>query len=250
MKKAILFVLVTIFVQNSFCQNLSDTVNVEYSKNSPKRFSIGFGLPVSGFIWTLNPNLNRFLDANNVPSKFFSFTLPLSLNYQVNRLKFNLDLYYGISSSTPSYFQNKNTLLNNLAGISAGYAIFADRNKFIYFNLGFGVMESYQSVELNNGQTTALSTALQSGFGQSVVLKNNSAFVDFGLELMLRNKKGQSIGKSTKIGYRYGLEETPWNSEYKNFSGVPSDRMSSFYLQFTVNIPGRRSYRRESLLKN
>jgi len=160
MKKILLFALMTFFVQTSFCQNLSDMVNVEYSKNSPKRLTIGIGLPVTGFVWSLNPNLNDFLEANNVPSKFFSFTLPLSLNYQVNRLKFNLDLYYGISSSTPCYFQNRNTALNNLVGISAGYTVFADRNKFIYFNLGFGAMVSSQSIELNNGQTTALSTAL------------------------------------------------------------------------------------------
>jgi len=87
-------------------------------------------------------------------------------------------------------------------------------------------------------------------FGQSVILKNSGAFVDFGLELMLRNKNRQSIGKSTKIGHRYGLEETAWNTQYKNFSGVPSDRLNSFYLQFTVNIPGRRSHRSESSGKN
>ncbi|MES2516899.1 MAG: hypothetical protein V4585_02255 [Bacteroidota bacterium] len=248
MKQILLFALMTFFVQTTFCQNLSDTVNVEYSKNSPKRFSIGLGIPITGFLWTIYPNLNHYLDENNVPDKFFSFTIPLSINYQVKRWRYSAEVYYGISSSTPSYFQNRNIEKNDLVGLSVGYAVFADRNKFIYFNLGVGAIASSQTIELNNGQTSNLSSALQSGIGQSVILKNNGAYVDFSLEFMLRNKQGQILGKSTKIGYRYGLQETPWNSEYKNFTNAPSDRISSFYLQFNLNIPTRNSFKRQMKL--
>ncbi len=245
MKQILLFALMTFFVQTSFCQNLSDTVNVEYSKNSPKRLSIGFGIPIGGFLWSIHPNLNNYLDANNVPDKFFSFTIPISINYQVRRWRYSAELYYGISSSTPSYFQNRNTEKSDLVGLSAGYAVFADRNKFIYFNLGVGVMGCTQTVELNNGQTSNLSSALQTGIGQSIILKNTGAYLDFSLEFILRTKQGQILGKSTKIGYRYGLKETPWNSEYKNFTNTPSDRISSFYLQFNLNIPTRKSFKRQ-----
>jgi hypothetical protein len=66
MKQIILFALMTFFVQTTFCQNLSDTVNVEYSKNSPKRWSITTGIFTSALAIHSLPNLNQFLQDQRI----------------------------------------------------------------------------------------------------------------------------------------------------------------------------------------
>jgi hypothetical protein len=237
MKKILLFALMTFFVQTSFCQNLSDTVNVEYSKNSPERLLLGFGAPGFGYTWALSPNLNSFLESNNIESKNLILSVPLNLIYQHNRLKIGLEAVYGLPRARESQAKYSSSLNVRIESLSFGYAIVADRNYFLYLNFGAGHAEYTRTIDIKAPQTTSLSSALQSGTGQSVVLKNSGAFLDFSLETLIRTKKAKALGNSIKIGYRYGLEENPWNSTFNSFTDIPSDRVSNFYMQFIFTLP-------------
>lgn len=226
----------TIFVQTSFCQNLSDTVNVEYSKNSPKRLTIGFLAPAFGYMILSSPNLNNFLDAKNIDTRNFLLSLPLILAYQKNRFKVGIDAYYGFSSDC-SYKKISSSTQAEIIGGSIGYAVFSERNYFIYFNLGAGYAEYLKTIDVDKPQITTLSSALQSGAGQNVTLKNSGVFLDFNIESVIRTKKAQALGKSIKIGYRYGLKENEWTSKLGNILETPSDRISSVYFQFLLTLP-------------
>jgi hypothetical protein len=244
MKKILLFALMTFFVQTSFCQNLSDTVNVEYSKNSPKRFSVGIGfLNLGSVLWTVTPNLNEFLKEKGIPTSNYTTNIPVILSYQVNRFKFNLEAYSGILN-TPRKSGNYSTLSGVELGIfSAEYAIFADRNNYLYLNLGIGRADYKQTITVSSSQSTTFASALQNGSGQTIILKNSSTFLDFGLEFLNRTEK-KTFWQSIKAGYRYGLENSSWDSQLVNLTDTPSDRVSSFYIQFLLNIPYRTNFNR------
>ena len=238
MKKILLFTLMTFFVQTTFCQNLSDTVNVEYSKNSPRRLTFGFGIPSAGLTWVFAPNLNKLLDSKNIDTWNILMTVPLTLNYQKNRFKIGGEFIFSLPDS-PRESQDKfATSLNaNTASLTLGYAIFSERNYFLYLNLGAGYAEYLRTIEIKNSQSTTLTSALQSGIGQSFVLRNKGIFLDFSLETMIRTKKVDTIGKSFKLGYRYGLKENEWNSTFNSFTETPSDRMGNLYFQLTLTLP-------------
>ena len=227
----------TFFVQTTFCQNLADTVNVEYSKDSPKRLTFGFGAPGFGFVWAFSPNLNSVLDSKTIDTKNFIVTMPISLNYQQNRFKIGLEALYGFADECKSQEKFSTSLKAEIASISLGYAIVSDRNYFLYFNFGTGYAEYVRTIDIKGSQTFSLSSALQSGTGQSIVLKNKGIFLDFSLETMIRIKKINALGKSIKLGYRHGLKQNDWNSTFNSFTEVPSDRMSSLYMQFTFTLP-------------
>jgi hypothetical protein len=246
MKQILLFALMTFFVQTSFCQNLSDTVNVEYSKNSPKRFSISGGLSLSALAWHSLPNLNQFLKTQDISNDNLTVYIPFGINYQINRLKLQIMINYGIA--IPSNYQNNysTTLKVNNLSISTGYAIFADRNKYIYFNLGVGSCKYTETINKYNQQITSLASALQNSIGQSITLQNTQSFIDIGIEYLNRTK-GKRLGQSVRLGYRYGLEETPWSSQFIRLSDVPSDRIGSVYLETLLNIPSVSKKHRNNL---
>ena len=237
MKKILLIALLTFFVQTTFCQNLADTVNVEYSKNSPKRLTFGFGAPGFGFIWAFSPNLNSILDTKSIDTKNVMGAIPVSLNYQKNRFKIGVEALYGFASDCKSQEKFSTSLKAEIASVSLGYAIVSDRNYFLYFNFGTGYAEYIRTIDIKGSQASSLSSALQLSAGQSIVLKNKGIFLDFSLETMIRNKKVNALGKSIKLGYRYGLKQNDWNSTFNSFTDVPSDRMSSLYMQLTLTLP-------------
>jgi hypothetical protein len=247
MKKILLFALMTFFVQTSFCQNLSDTVNVEYSKNSPKRLTIGFGIPSAGLTWVFAPNLNKLLDSKKIDTWNILMTVPLTLNYQQDRFKIGGELVFSLPDSPRESQRQFATSLNaNLVSITLGYAIFSERNYFLYLNLGAGYAEYLRTIEIKNPIATTLTSALQSGIGQSFVLRNKGAFLDVSLETMIRTSKAKAIGESFKLGYRYGFQENAWNSTFNSFTETPSDRMGNLYLQLILTLP----YKRQSSSEN
>jgi hypothetical protein len=178
MKQILLFALMTFFVHTSFCQNLSDTVNVEYSKNSPKRLTIGFSSPFLGLIFLSSPNLNKFIDDRNISTRNYMISIPLNVSYQQNRFKIGLEAYYGFSSDCNCNRLSSSTKADIIGG-SIGYAVFSERNYFIYFNLGVGYADYLKVIDVDKPQTTSLASALQSGAGQSVSLKNFGNFFRF-----------------------------------------------------------------------
>ncbi len=250
MKKILLFALMAFFVQTSFCQNLSDTVNVEYSKNSPSRWSLGIGIPTTGLSWILSPNLNNFLREKGIPTRNYTGSIPLNLSYQVNKFKFNIEANYGIMNYPFSEGVYKTSLNSSVAIISTEYALFADRNNYLYVNLGIGHADYIQTITVSSSQPTTFVAALQTGSsGQTIILKNSSAFLDFGLEFSNRTKQN-SVGQSFKIGYRYGLESSQWQSQLVKLFDTPYDRVNSFYLQALLNIPSRRNFKNQKNSKN
>jgi hypothetical protein len=250
MKKILLFALMTFFVQTSFCQNLSDTVNVEYSKNSPRRLSIGTSfLNIGSFLWTLSPNLNEFLKGKGMPTSNYTTTFPLIISYQVNRLKFNLEAYSGILNKSRQSGNYSTSSGTELGIFSAEYAIFADRNNYLYLNLGIGHADYTQTITVSNSQTTTFTSALQTGSGQTIILKNSSKFLDFGLEFLNRTDK-KTFWQSIKAGYRYGFENSTWDSQLVNLTDTPSDRVSSFYIQYLLNLPYLSNFNRPKKVKN
>jgi hypothetical protein len=236
MKQILLFALMTFFVHTSFCQNLSDTVNVEYSKNSPKRLTIGFSSPFLGLIFLSSPNLNKFIDDRNISTRNYMISIPLNVSYQQNRFKIGLEAYYGFSSDCNCNRLSSSTKADIIGG-SIGYAVFSERNYFIYFNLGVGYADYLKVIDVDKPQTTSLASALQSGAGQSVSLKNSGTFLDFSIESVIRTKKAQALGRTIKIGYRYGLQENEWTSKLNNITDTPADRISSFYVQALLTLP-------------
>ena len=236
MKKILLFTLMTFFVQTTFCQNLSDTVNVEYSKNSPKRFSLATSFPNFGISWTVTPNLNQFLEAKRIPTRNYVSIIPLIGSYQVNRLKFNLEAYISILDK-PNIEGNYTISLGaELCIFSAEYAIFADRNNYLYINLGIGRADYTQTITVSNSLTTTFASALQTGSSQAFILKNSSTFLDFGLEFLNRTDK-KTFWQSIKAGYRCGFKNTVWDTKLINIIDTPSDKISSFYVQYLLSIP-------------
>ena len=238
MKKILLIALLTFFVQTTFCQNLADTVNIEYSKNSPRRLTFGLGIPTTGFMWVFAPNLNKLLDSKSIDTWNFLLTVPVNLNFQKNRFKIGIEGVFSLPDS-PYESQDKfATSLNaNIISLTLGYAIFSERNYFLYVNTGAGYAEYFRTIEIKNSQSTTLITALQSGTGQSFVLRNKGTFLDFSIEAMIRTPKIKALGKSFKLGYRYGFQENEWNSTFKGFTETPSDRMGNLYFQFMLTLP-------------
>ncbi len=245
MKKILLFALTTFFVQSSFCQNLSDTVNVEYSKNSPRRFSLGISIPTGGALWTISPNLNNFLRGRGIPTQNFATVIPMGISYQQNRFKINLDAYYGLINYSNKSGVYATTLGASLGIISTEYAVFADRNNFLYLSLGLGQAIYTQTITIANYQPTTFTSAIQNGGSQSIILKNTTTFLDLGIEFLNRTK-ANSLGLSTKAGYRFGLENTPWKPQFANITDTPSDKIDSFYLQIYFNIPYRFTFKNSS----
>ncbi len=240
MKKLLLITCLTFCVQTTFCQNLADTVNVEYSKNSPERLTFGVGVPVgSGYMWIFAPNLNKFLDSRNIRTWNIVESIPLTINYQKNKFKISGGGSFSFLDGDISNDKSATTLNAIIFDVSSGYAIFSERNYFLYFNLGTGFAQYTRTIEIKNSQPITLASALQSGNGQGVVLKNTGAFLDFSFEIMSRTKEAKALGKSIKLGYRYGLQENAWNSTFNNFTEVPSDRIGNLYFQFTFTLPYR-----------
>ena len=155
MKKILLIALLTFFVQTTFCQNLADTVNIEYSKNSPKRLTFGLGIPTTGFMWVFAPNLNKLLDSKSIDTWNFLLTVPVNLNFQKNRFKIGIEGVFSLPDS-PYESQDKfATSLNaNIISLTLGYAIFSERNYFLYVNTGAGYAEYFRTIEIKNSQST------------------------------------------------------------------------------------------------
>jgi hypothetical protein len=237
MKKILLFALMTFFVQTSFCQSLSDTVNVEYSKNSPKRFSFGLGVPAYfGFWWIYAPNLRTFLNDKDIPVSDRFIPLPLSFSYQVNKYKISIEGLYGFPRRSASNDKYNTSLTAESIGLTFGNAILSDRNYFVYLNVGGGYAEYTRTIDIKNQPTTTLASALQFGNGQSIILKNTGAFLDFNLEYMYRASR---VGRSIRAGYRFGLNNNAWTSDFIKLNDSPSDKVDSFYIQFMFTFPGR-----------
>ncbi len=246
MKKILLIALMTFFVQTSFCQNLSDTVNVEYSKNSPKRFSFGFGIPPGSAFWEVfTPNLNDFLKSQNINRPYVPFyAIPLNYIFQQNRFKVELGYNFSFSYFSTTSASSGQSLLK----LDAGYAIFAERNYFIYLNLGIGYGQYSRKIDFQPSQQpiVSLASVIQSGVGQTINLNNTNGFFDVSIESMIRTRRLKSIGQSIKLGYHYGLTENPWTSTSVKLVDIPSDRMNGIYLQFTLNINRQRASDRET----
>ena len=240
MKKILLFVLMTFFVQTAFCQNLSDTVNVEYSKNSPRRLSLSVGPVASALAFNSLPNLNQFLKTQRIPTNNIndvSIYFPVGFSYQTKRILLRYGLNISIAMSNNDRINNYSTSLSMWnSNFSTGYAFFADRNNFLYLNLGIGFGEYTKTINKYDLQSISLASALQNGVNQSMVLKNTQGFIDIGVEFLKRSQ-GKRIGQCLRFGYRYGLKETPWSSQFIRLSDVPSDRISSIYLESFLNIP-------------
>lgn len=243
MKKILLFAFITFFVQTSLCQNLSDTVNVEYSKNSPKRFSLAMSFPNGGILWTISPNLNNFLSEKGIPTRNFATVIPLVFSYQVNKIKLNFEAYYGVLNTSYKSGIYSNSLGATIGIFSAEYAILSDRNNYLYVNLGIGHADYKQTISISNSQPTTFISALQNGNSQSIILKNSSAFLDFGLEFLNRTDK-KTFWQSIKAGYRYGLENSSWDSQLVSIIDIPSDRVKGVYIQYLLNIPNSRNFKR------
>lgn len=239
MKKILLFALMTFFVQTSLCQNLADTVNVEFSKNSPERLTFGVGVPTTDYMWVFAPNLSKFLNSRSIKTRNFLYSIPVNLNYQKDRFKIGGEASFTLLGGEGSNEKSATTLSASMFDVSLGYAILSERNYFLYFNLGAGYAEYVRTIEIKGSQPTTLTLALQSGNGQGIVLKNTGAFLDFSFEIMSRTKEAKALGKSIKLGYRYGLQENAWNSTFNNFTEVPSDRIGNLYFQFTFTLPYR-----------
>ncbi|MDZ7899310.1 MAG: hypothetical protein U5N85_14965 [Arcicella sp.] len=243
MKKNLLITLLTFCVQVSFCQNLSDTVNVEYSINSPKRWSISTGIFTSGFALHSFPNLNQFLQNQRVVERNLSNLLPyIPLGIRFQNKRFQIQGTTGFSIPTGEENLNVKT-----GSIYAGYAISADRNNFFYLNLGIGFSEYVKTINVSTSQPTSLASAIQNGTGQSISLKNSQNYIDINIEFFDR-VKDRNIGQSVRLGYRYGLKETPWSVQFirSGLPDVPSDRISSIYLEAVINIPSVNRWKRSS----
>ena len=215
----------------TFCQNLADTVNVEYSKNSPKRFSLGFGPPISEIGYTHTPNLNEFLRLNKIePSETFYNSIPINLTYQINRIK----LEFGFNTPLPSSLTNFEVRGKSVIG----YAIFSERNYFIYFNAGIGYASFNRKIDFQSSTKpiVSLASVIQTGVGRTISLENENGFLDFSLESLMRPKNPNAVGTSIKMGYRYGLAKSAWTASSVKLIDTPSDRMNGFYLQATINI--------------
>lgn len=230
----------TFFVQTTFCQNLSDTVNVEYSKNSPRRLSMSIGPLASAFAWHSLPNLNQFLKTQRIPTNNINDVIiyfPVGFSYQTKRILLRWGINVGITMADRDRTNNYSTSLNTFnSSLSTGYAVFADRNNFLYLNIGIGVGEYTKTINKFDSQSISLASALQNGVNQSMILKNTQGFIDIGIEFLNRSQ-AKRIGQCLRFGYRYGLKETPWNSLFIRLSDAPSDRIGSVYLEGFFNIP-------------
>ena len=247
MKRIILLTLLTLYVQTTFCQNLSDTVNVEYSKNSPRKFSIGYGIPISELGFIFSPNLNNYLKSNNIESSGCTyFSIPVNIIYQEKRFKGEIGIDYPILTT------NNNSKQFSSVKTSAGYAIFADRNHFTYFNIGIGVGTVIQKIDFNPTQKpiVSLASVIQSGVGQTITLRNQVGFLDINIETMMRAKNNKSLGRSIKLGYYYGFTENPYMAKSVKLVDAPSDRLNGFYLQATLNITNQRKARKKTDTQN
>jgi hypothetical protein len=240
MKQIFLFALMTFFVQTTFCQNLSDTVNVEYSKNSPKRWSTTTGVFTSALALHSFPNLNHFLESQRVVEDNLSNVIPyipFGTRFQNKRFQAQATFGFGVPTS-------RDNLNVRTFSIQTGYAFLADRNSFFYLNLGAGFSDYIKTINISTSQPTTLASAIQSGTGQSIALTNSQAYIDINIEFLNR-AKGKNIGNCIRLGYRYGLKDKQWETPFikSRLSDLPSDKISSVYLEGLINIPNVRNKR-------
>jgi hypothetical protein len=155
--------------------------------------------------------------------------------FQKRRYKFGVEGFYGIPSTITNLKKATKTNGSFVSyNFNAGYAIFFERNRQWFLNMGIGRIESTVNISSTaNTQTLNFNNLLAaSTTGQSPTLSHKNTFFEISVERTYRPKRPITFNPVFRLGYRLGVNSVPWTTD-ANFTTInaPTDRINQLFFQ-------------------
>ncbi len=209
---------------------------------------IYIGAPFVNFNVTHYPHLRQAFKSQGVGYSAVQFNTIASYGgaLQGGRYKFGVEAIYGLPGSDTKK-QTKVTGSYIAYLLNAGYAVFFERNRQYFINIGVGRVESTASVYTTDAsQTLAFNNLLSTPIvGQSPALVHKNTFFELSLERTIRPSRPVSLNSVFRIGYRLGINTVPWKTDNNILlSNAPVDRIHQVFIQSIFVIS--KSHKRKS----
>ncbi len=155
------------------------------------------------------------------------------VQYRLNRLLVGFELAHTVNPYGPQIAETATTRRSAyLMQFNACYTLIEGRNWRFYPFAGSGGMETTLTLSRNtpDGDFNGLLTQP----GNAVLLTHFQSTWNFGVGFdALSEKAGSCVMAQFRIGYRAG-DYSEWYSDHTVLRNAPRDRMSHFFVQFTL----------------
>jgi hypothetical protein len=201
----------------------------------PVRGRRGFELYVSQFL-TLSEagGINARLRETNYPELGnVQIFWGGGAQYRLNRLLLGAELAHTVNPYGPRLGETATARRTAyLVQLNAYYVLFEHRNLRFYPFVGAGGMETTLTLSRNTPDGDFNELLTQPGNAVSLTHFQNTWNGGVGVDA-LSEKVGSCIMAQFRIGYRAG-DHTEWYSGHTTVRNAPRDRMSHFFVQFTL----------------
>jgi hypothetical protein len=168
--------------------------------------------------------------------------------YRLNRLLLGFEMAHTVNPYGPRLSETATARRSAyLMQLNAYYVLFEHRNLRFYPFVGSGGMETTLTLSRNTPDGDFKELLTQPG--NAVALTHFQGTWNFGVGFdALSENVGSCIMAQFRIGYRAG-DYTAWYSDHTVLRDAPRDRMTHFYVQFTLGgawnrlSPRQRAYR-------
>lgn len=205
----------------------------EYEWNS--HFYIG--APFVNFSFNNYPQLKNTLNNQGISFPIIQSNSIASYGVAIQKRRYKLGFegFYGLPSTNRDSKKITKTNWHFITyNLNLGYAIFFERNRQWFMNVGIGRIESTvnisstinpQNVNFNNLLTTSTT-------GQSPTLSHKNIFFEVSVEQTYRPKRPITFNPVFRLGYRVGVNSVPWTTD-ANFTttNAPTDRINQLFFQ-------------------
>lgn len=206
--------------------------------NFKRSIIIEFGLAPTV---TRLPTIRSFFRANQIqPDPSLSLFFNFGFGFRLKRFKVlaqngiglkNARTYYELPTTGPESVAQSS--IANYTSLWVGYDVLNSRNRRLFINAGLGGMEYGLNVLRRTNQAVPFGAILQTaqtGVISSLRLRE-VGYIDVNLEYARREKRRQSVGFTTRLGYRTSTYAKAYESDAYQLTGAPKERISQIYLQ-------------------
>ncbi|WP_428653195.1 hypothetical protein [Runella sp.] len=234
MKRLLLFLLILLFAyKKSNAQ--PDSVMIPDPNRFEHSFQFYFIPPLMGVSYTIYPNLKEIIKAQKASFPSLGQNVGYGMGFQKQRWKVGAMIEYSLlnNASDPQIITETNI---HTADLNVGYAFYYGRNIGWFINIGLGEINynlRLQEINLSSNQIIPINDLFASpSIGTSPRLFHKNTFGEISVERTYRPKRPMSFNVNLKIGYRLGINSTPWESERKiTLLNAPSDRVNQVFVQ-------------------
>lgn len=252
--KHLLFMALLLWGQRAFGQ--SDTTGMVLLDSLPAKADYEFGIVTEVGVAQVSsriPNLTSFLKSNQAGrANTVSYQLYTGFGVRIRRIKILAQITIPLSASDESRYKASQKWMvrqqsGSQFGVIAGYDVLNDYNRRIYLFGGAG----FTNLDFNVYQRSTQIIPFQSIFQNASLMGigslriQNAPYLDFGLEAAYREKRVRSIQYVIRLGYRVGVKQRAWGSEYYQFIDPIQDKVSQFYGHWVMNWSSNRKPRRK-----